>query len=433
MVNNMSDSFEQLGINKVLLKAAENQGLEKPTETQNEIIPKVLDRKDIFLSAKTGTGKTAAYILPILQILGVGESRKFISSKHKQVKVIIIVPVRELVIQIVQFIESLQFHEPIKACAIMGGVDLDKQMLALKKGVDIVVATPGRLLDLAYKKAFLINTIETLVLDEADRMLEMGFIPEIKDLLKLMPRNKQTMLFSATYNDEAKELAQAFLKDPEVVELNPLNQIVSSVDHMLYGVPYNAKPKAFIKFLELNKFPQLLVFVRRKQIADELEAYCLEKGVSVQAIHGDKTQAKRLKTVDNFKKNQFKVLIATDIVARGLDIKQLPAVLNYELPNVPEDYVHRVGRTGRGEHKGIAYSFIAKDEISRLLEIEKVLGLTVRDQVIFDQSTATFNVKKEKIQYKKKYNIKEPKAPRTGQIPKSKGSETGFTALKKKR
>jgi ATP-dependent RNA helicase RhlE len=369
-------TFKKLHLLPQLLKAIEEKGYENPTPIQELAIPIVLDGSDLLAGSQTGSGKTASFTLPILQNLMNKQREK------KVVRVLILTPTRELAMQVEESVKELGKHLPVRSMTIFGGVNIDHQAQKLQKGVDIVVATPGRLLDMANQQMIQLSDVEMLVLDEADRMLDMGFIHDIRRILKLLPQKRQSLLFSATFSPEIKMLAQDFLNRPKIVEATRANSTVDTVSQVIYSVDSKRKAELLISLIKKNNWSQVLVFMRMKHTANRLAQKLQAEGVSAAAIHGNKSQSARVKALDDFKKGFVRVLVATDIAARGLDIDQLPYVVNFDLPNVPEDYVHRIGRTGRAGKSGEAISLVCVDEHKLLIDIEKLLKRRIEQRMI---------------------------------------------------
>ncbi|SOE19727.1 ATP-dependent RNA helicase RhlE [Spirosomataceae bacterium TFI 002] len=370
-------SFEALGLSAALLKAVEDKGYTTPSAIQEKAIPKILERKDVLASAQTGTGKTAGFMLPLLQILN--ESPR---GKRRPVRALILTPTRELAAQI--YDETLEYstYIDIRSTVIFGGVNQNPQAARLRQGVDVLVATPGRLLDLVNQKLLTLSQVDILVLDEADRMLDMGFLRDIKKVLALVPNRKQNLLFSATFSKEIKALAGTFLNDPVLVEATPENSTAEKVDQIMYEVDQGQKTALCIKLISEGDWSQVSIFTRTKHGANRLSQKLDQKGISSAAIHGNKTQNARTKALAGFKSGEIRVLVATDIAARGLDIPLLPHVINFELPNIPEDYVHRIGRTGRAGASGEAISFVSIDELDYVRGIEKLLGFKLEKEIL---------------------------------------------------
>jgi len=366
-VNRKNMKFTELGLNESLLKAVKEQGYDTPTPIQAKAIPLVIEGKDVLAAAQTGTGKTAGFTLPLLERL----SQSSPQMKKKQIRVLVLTPTRELAAQVADSVKTYGKYMSYKSMVIFGGVGINPQFTALKKGVDIVIATPGRLLDIANQGGIDFSAVECLVLDEADRMLDMGFIHDIKKLMALMPKNRQTLLFSATFSKEIKSLASGLLKDPVLVEVARENSTAGKISQVVYPVDKGRKRELLSQLIKTKDWKQVLVFTRTKHGANKLTKQLEEAGISAAAIHGNKSQGARTKALASFKANDIRVLVATDIAARGIDIDQLPHVVNFELPNVPEDYVHRIGRTGRAGMKGEAVSLVCIDEHDLLRAIEK--------------------------------------------------------------
>jgi len=363
-------SFQKLGLSAPLLKAIKEQGYTKPTPIQEQAIPIVLQKKDILAGAQTGTGKTAGFTLPMLELL---TRTKHTNKKAHQVKALILTPTRELASQVQESVELYGKHLPFKSCVIFGGVKINQQIVKLRKGVDIVVATPGRLLDHISQKTINLSKVDFLILDEADRMLDMGFVNDIKKVISVLPKERQTLLFSATYSDEIKKLSQKFLKSPSLIEVARRNKSSDIVKQAVYHVDKTRKRELLTHLIKEGKWQQVLVFTRTKHGANRLSGQLESDGITSSAIHGNKSQNARTKALAGFKNGEVRVLVATDIAARGIDIDQLPHVVNYELPNVSEDYVHRIGRTGRAGNKGEAVSLVCVDEDESLKNIEKLI------------------------------------------------------------
>ena len=361
-------TFDKLGLSKPLLKAIQEQGYTKPTPIQQQAIPVILEKKDILAGAQTGTGKTAGFTLPLLELLSRAKPQK-----KRHVKALILTPTRELAAQVGESVELYGKHLPFKSTVIFGGVKINPQITQLRKGVDIIVATPGRLLDHLSQKTVDLKHIDFLILDEADRMLDMGFINDIKKVLAVVPKEKQTLLFSATYSDDIKKLSASLLKSPTLIEVARQNTASETVKQAVYHVDKVRKRELLTHLINEGKWSQVLVFTRTKHGANRLTGQLDKDGITAVAIHGNKSQNARTKALADFKKGAVRVLVATDIAARGIDIDQLPHVVNYELPNVSEDYVHRIGRTGRAGNEGEAISLVCVDEHEYLVNIEKLI------------------------------------------------------------
>jgi len=362
-------SFNTLGLSAPILKAIKEQGYSEPTPIQKEAIPVILNGRDILAGAQTGTGKTAGFTLPLLELLS---KTKPIKTKER-IRALILTPTRELAAQVGESVEVYGKYLPFKSAVIFGGVKINPQLIKLKKGVDIVVATPGRLLDHISQKNIDLRDVEFLILDEAGRMLDMGFINDIKKILTILPKQKQTLLFSATYSDEIKKLSDKLLKTPALIEVARRNTTSQGIKQSVYPVDQVRKRELLTHLIKEGKWEQVLVFTRTKHGANRLSGQLEKDGISAVAIHGNKSQNARTKALADFKKGEVRVLVATDIAARGIDIDQLPHVVNYELPNVSEDYVHRIGRTGRAGNEGEAISLVCVDEYEYLANIEKLI------------------------------------------------------------
>jgi ATP-dependent RNA helicase RhlE len=361
-------TFDQLGLSAPLLRALEEKGYREPTPIQAEAIPIVLSGRDLMAAAQTGTGKTAGFTLPILQLLQTNGS----NHPHR-IRVLVLTPTRELAAQVEESVRTYGAHLSFKSSVVFGGVKINPQIAALRKGVDILVATPGRLLDLHQQGEVDFSHLEILVLDEADRMLDMGFIHDIRRILKLLPAQRQNLMFSATFANEIRTLARSFLHKPLEVSVSPANTTAERVEQWVYPVDKKRKSELFLELVVEKNWQQVLVFSRTKHGANRLAQYLEKAGVNASAIHGNKSQGARTRALAGFKEGRVRVLVATDIAARGLDIEQLPQVVNFDLPNVPEDYVHRIGRTGRAGSSGHAYSLVSADEIKQLNGIEQVI------------------------------------------------------------
>jgi len=363
-------SFSNLGLSAPILKAIKEQGYTQPTPIQQQAIPIILNKKDILAGAQTGTGKTAGFTLPLLQLLS---QVKHQDRKSHHVRALVLTPTRELATQVQESVDNYGKYLPYKSCVIFGGVKINPQIAKLRKGIDIVVATPGRLLDHISQKTINLSKVEFLILDEADRMLDMGFINDIKKILLKLPKNKQTLLFSATYSNEIKKLSDSLLNSPQLIEVARTNASSEQIKQAIYHVDKTRKRELLTHLIKDGNWNQVLVFTRTKHGANRLTGQLESDGISAVAIHGNKSQNSRTKALSDFKEGKVKVLVATDIAARGIDIDQLPHVVNYELPNVSEDYVHRIGRTGRAGNEGEAVSLVCVDEHEYLENIQKLI------------------------------------------------------------
>ena len=372
-------SFSNLGLCAEILRAIKEEGYTTPTPIQSKSIPVILSKKDVLAAAQTGTGKTAGFTLPLLELL----NKNYLKDKKSAVKALILTPTRELATQVGQSVEVYGKYLPFKSAVIFGGVGINPQKAILKKGVDIVTATPGRLLDLVSQDCLDLSKVEFLVLDEADRMLDMGFIHDIKKILSILPKHRQNLLFSATFSSEIKKLADSLLKTPVLIEVSKANSTSHKVEQTVHHVDKERKKELLIHLLNKNSWKQVLVFTRTKHGANKLSEALIKDKITSAAIHGNKSQGARTKALDDFKSGTVRVLVATDIAARGIDIDQLPHVINFELPNVPEDYVHRIGRTGRAGNSGDAISLVCIDEHDYLLAIEKLIKQKINKIAIF--------------------------------------------------
>ena len=358
-------SFDTLGLKPELLRAVADKGYTVPTPIQLEAIPAVLAGKDVLAGAQTGTGKTAGFTLPILQKLGARGARN--------PRALVLTPTRELAAQVAQSITDYGKYGDLRTQVIFGGVSEKPQIDKARHGCDILVATPGRLLDLCEQRAVSLAEVQIFVLDEADRMLDMGFIRDIKRVLKMLPQQRQNLMFSATYSDDIRQLASNFLRNPVSLQVTPRNATADKVEQSAYRVPKDHKRHLLAHLINEGNWHQVLVFTRTKHGANRLTQQLERSGINAMAIHGNKSQNARIKALQDFKENRITALVATEVAARGLDIKELPHVVNYELPNVPEDYVHRIGRTARAGSAGSAVSLVSPDELSYLRDIEKLL------------------------------------------------------------
>jgi ATP-dependent RNA helicase RhlE len=374
-------TFEELGLLPELLKAVADAGYSEPTPIQAQAIPVVLAGKDVMGGAQTGTGKTAGFVLPLLQRLARHASTSPSPARHP-VRALILTPTRELAMQVHESVQTYGKYIPLRDLVVYGGVDIKPQTEALRRGVEIVVATPGRLLDHVQQKSVNFNSVEVLVLDEADRMLDMGFIPDIKRILAMLPKERQSLLFSATFSEEIKKLADTMLKAPVLIEVARRNAVTETVTHRMHPVDADNKRQLLAHILKTSSLKQVLVFVGTKFGASRLAHYLEKQGIEATAIHGDKSQQQRTEALDDFKSGKARVLVATDVAARGLDIDDLPHVINFELPHVPEDYVHRIGRTGRAGKEGDATSLVCAEERGKLAEIEKLIKRPIEQVVV---------------------------------------------------
>lgn len=370
-------SFQDLGLSEPLLKAISKKGYTTPSPIQEKAIPPVIQGRDVLASAQTGTGKTAGFTLPLLHYLSENPKAKF-----RPIRALILTPTRELAAQVHESVKDYSEFLDIRSTVIFGGVNQKPQAAAIRRGVDILVATPGRLLDLHNQNLLSLKRVEVFILDEADRMLDMGFLRDIERVMKVMPAKRQNLMFSATFSKDIKKLANGILNNPVQVEATPENSTVEAISQKVYRVAKGKKQDLLIKLISEGKWTQVLVFNRTKHGANKLTKKLIAAGISAAAIHGNKSQGARTKALAGFKSGSIKVLVATDIAARGLDIPLLPHVVNFELPNISEDYVHRIGRTGRAGANGKAISLVSADETSYLRDIEKLIGEKIEVEIV---------------------------------------------------
>lgn len=364
--------FSTLGLAPELLRALAESGYTTPTPIQSQAIPVALAGGDLMAGAQTGTGKTAAFALPLLQKLLPLANSSTSPAKHP-VRALILTPTRELAIQVEESVKAYSKHTQLRSLVVFGGVDIKTQTPHLKTGVEVLVATPGRLLDHIEQKTLQLGQVQMLVLDEADRMLDMGFMPDLKRILALLPKQRQNLMFSATFSNDIKKLADDFLTKPQLIEVARSNATNDNVTQKVYQVAQSDKQALLTQLLKDADAKQVIVFTKTKLTASRLSRSLVKEGIAADAIHGDKSQQERIKALDAFKAGTVTALVATDVAARGLDISDLPMVINYEIPSAPEDYVHRIGRTGRAGALGVAISFVSEDEEKYLLEIEKLI------------------------------------------------------------
>jgi ATP-dependent RNA helicase RhlE len=367
-------SFESLGLSSALLRAVTEHGYTQPTPIQQRVIPVVLEGRDVMAGAQTGTGKTAGFTLPMLERLMAGATQ----SGRRPVRALILTPTRELAAQVHESVQTYGKYVPLRSAAIFGGVSINPQISLLRRGVDILVATPGRLLDHAQQGNVDLRQVEIFVLDEADRMLDMGFLPDIRRVISMLPQRRQNLLFSATFPDDIRNLANKMLSSPVSVEIGQRNAAAEKIEQAVYFADKGQKRGLLSWLIGSGNWRQVLVFTRTKHGANRLAEQLGEDGLSAAAIHGNKSQGARTKALADFKQGTVRILVATDIAARGLDIDQLPHVVNYDLPEVPEHYVHRIGRTGRAGNEGLAVSLVAHDERPLLKFIERLLGASLK-------------------------------------------------------
>ena len=371
-------SFKNLGLSESILKSLSHKGYKEPTPIQQESIPAILEGKDVMAAAQTGTGKTASFTLPILHMLSHPKN----DHKGHQVRALIITPTRELAAQVRDNVLTYGNNLNLRSTAVYGGARIHNQQLKLKKGVDILVATPGRLLDLYNQKSVNFSKVEILVLDEADQMLDMGFIHDIKKIINLLPQQRQNLMFTATFSNPFRKLANELVENPIEISVTSDNETAANVDHYVHPVDKSRKAELLIELIETEEWKQALVFTRTKHGADRLTKQLLKVDIKAAAIHGNKTQNNRMKALDSFKNNRIKILVATDVAARGIDIPNMQQVINFDVPTVAKDYVHRIGRTGRAGKSGKAVSLVSADEFNLLQDIERLLKQTLKRHVI---------------------------------------------------
>ena len=408
--------FDELGLAPELLRAITEQGYTTPTPIQAQAIPVVLSGKDLMGGAQTGTGKTAAFTLPLLQRILPFASPSPSPARHP-VRVLMLAPTRELAVQVFESVKSYSKYVPIRSLCAYGGVDIKPQIAEIRLGVEVLVATPGRLLDLVEQKCLNFNSVQALVLDEADRMLDMGFMPDVTRIINLLPVQRQSLLFSATFSEEIKKLADKMLQAPELIEVAKRNTVSETITHRVHPVAADAKRALLVKLLKSSEFNQVLVFTRTKIETNKLARELQRAGIAADSIHGDKSQLDRMKALEAFKDGSVLVLVATDVAARGLDIDDLPHVINFELPHTPEDYVHRIGRTGRAGKQGTAISLVAAHEVQYLADIEKLIKIQV-EQVIVPGFDPEYDY--EYPPSGKKSHHRRPPAPPTSVAPSAK-------------
>ncbi len=369
--------FDSLGLSAPILQAIAENGYETPSPIQAQAIPAVIEGKDVMAAAQTGTGKTAGFTLPLLERLSKGPK-----VKANQARALILTPTRELAAQVGASVTTYSKHLSIKSTEVFGGVKINPQMMRLRKGVDVLVATPGRLIDLHNQNAIRFDQLEVLILDEADRMLDMGFIHDIRKILAFLPKQRQNLMFSATFSDDIRNLAKGMVNNPVEISVSPRNTTAENVKQWICPVDKKQKSALLVQLIKDEQWKQVLVFTRTKHGANRLTKQLENKGIVAAAIHGNKSQGARTKALANFKKGTIRVLVATDIAARGLDIDQLPQVVNFDLPNVAEDYIHRIGRTGRAGRRGQAVSLVSADEVAQLADIEHLIQQVLERRLI---------------------------------------------------
>ncbi|MBR7889772.1 DEAD/DEAH box helicase [Marinomonas sp. A79] len=412
-------SFSKLGLSAPILKAIEDQGYTEPSAIQAQAIPAILDGQDVMAAAQTGTGKTAGFTLPLLETLSKGEL-----AQSNQVRALVLTPTRELAAQVAESVKNYGQHLPLKSTVVFGGVKINPQMMALRRGADILIATPGRMMDLYNQKAVRFDKLEVLVLDEADRMLDMGFIHDIKKILAILPKKRQNLLFSATFSPEIRQLAKGLVNNPVEISVTPRNATAVSVEQWLHPVDKKRKTELLIKLVKDGRWDQALVFSRTKHGANKITKQLEDAGIRASAIHGNKSQGARTRALSDFKDGRIRILVATDIAARGLDIEQLPHVVNFDLPDVAEDYVHRIGRTGRAGATGKAISLVAADELDQLRAIErltqKLIERRYEDDFMPTHMLPDTTLDTRPIKPNKPKRNKSDGAPRQGNSPRGK-------------
>jgi len=411
--------FNALGLSKPILTAIDEKGYDTPSPIQEKAIPAVLSGKDVMAAAQTGTGKTAGFTLPILELLSKGQR-----AHANCVRALILTPTRELAAQVSESIETYGKHLSLSSTVVFGGVKINPQMMRLRKGVDILVATPGRLLDLYQQNAVKFSELEVLILDEADRMLDMGFIRDIKKIIALLPKQRQNLLFSATFSPDIRALAKELVHQPVEISVNPQNSTAKTVRQSVIPTDKKKKAKLLSYLITENNWQQVLVFCKTKHGANRLTRDLDAQGINAAAIHGNKSQGARTKALANFKSGEVRVLVATDIAARGLDIDQLPQVVNFELPNVSEDYVHRIGRTGRAGADGFAVSLVCADEHKLLEDIEYVIQQHIERKVEPGFEPANELPPSRAIRPLKAKKPKKAKKPRQGKVEHKDGQRS---------
>jgi len=371
-----SSQFSNLGLSASITQALSDRGYETPTPVQQQAIPAILAGRDVLAAAQTGTGKTAGFVCPVLQRLLAGQA-----AGPNQVRALILAPTRELALQIGSSVKAYSQHLSLRSTVVYGGVKINPQMMLLRRGIDLLVATPGRLLDLAAQNALQFSELEVLVLDEADRMLDLGFSREVDEILRQLPKRRQNLMFTATFPDAVRRLAKTLVHKAVEIIISPEQTTARTVKQRIYTVDKKQKAALLVQLMMDHQWQQILVFTKTKAGADQLTRYLHDRGISAAAIHGDRSQGQRLEALNAFKKGEFQVLVATDVAARGLDIQQLPQVVNFDLPKVAENYVHRIGRTGRAGAAGEAISLVSADEIDELKGIERLIQQILPRQV----------------------------------------------------
>ncbi|GAA4650313.1 DEAD/DEAH box helicase [Kistimonas scapharcae] len=421
-------SFASLGLSAPILQAIAEQGYETPSPIQAKAIPAILEGKDVMAAAQTGTGKTAGFTLPILERLSQGQR-----TQSNQVRALVLTPTRELAAQVGDSVATYGRHLPLRSTVVFGGVKINPQMMKLRRGADVLVATPGRLLDLYNQNAVKFNQLEVLVLDEADRMLDMGFIHDIRKILAILPAKRQNLLFSATFSDDIRKLAKGLVHNPVEISVNPPNSTARKVKQWMCPVDKKQKSALLTQMIHDNRWQQVLVFTRTKHGANKLTRHLDGEGIKAAAIHGNKSQGARTKALADFKAGAIRILVATDIAARGLDIDQLPQVVNFDLPNVAEDYVHRIGRTGRAGASGQAISLVSADEFKQLSDIERLIRQVLTRKLV-DGFEPVHDVPESRLDTRppRPKKPKKPKQPNTGKEAASRSGQARKTSGKPK-
>ncbi len=400
-------SFASLGLSLPILQAVEEKGYKTPSPIQAQAIPAVLEGRDVMAAAQTGTGKTAGFTLPLLELLSKGEK-----ARANQVRALVLTPTRELAAQVGESVQAYSQNLRLTSTVVYGGVKINPQMQRLRRGADVLVATPGRLLDLYNQNAVKFNQLEVLILDEADRMLDMGFIHDIRRIISALPKQRQNLMFSATFSDDIRSLAKTIVNNPVEISVTPRNAAAKTVTQWICPVDKKQKPALLLKLITSNRWEQVLVFSKTKHGANKLVKYLDGYGINAAAIHGNKSQGARTKALSDFKSGQVKILVATDIAARGLDIDQLPQVVNFDLPQVAEDYVHRIGRTGRAGASGTAISLVCADEFKLLSDIERLTRKLLERREV-DGFEPVHTLPESRLDLRP-INPKKPKKPRPG-------------------
>ncbi|OLQ94383.1 ATP-dependent RNA helicase [Vibrio ponticus] len=413
--------FTSLALSTAILKAIKEQGYDTPSPIQAKAIPAILEGNDVMAAAQTGTGKTAGFTLPILERLNNGPR-----VKNNHIRALILTPTRELAAQVHENVHNYSRYLDLNSAVVFGGVKINPQMLKLTRGVDVLVATPGRLMDLYNQKAVKFDQLEVLVLDEADRMLDMGFIRDIRKILDLLPKDRQNLLFSATFSNEIRELAKGLVNNPVEISVNPANSTAKTIEQFIYPADKRKKAPMLVKLIKDGDWRQTLVFCRTKHGANRLAFYLNGEGITAAPIHGNKSQGARTRALADFKSGEVRVLVATDIAARGIDIPQLPQVVNFELPNVSEDYVHRIGRTGRAGEVGKAISLVCNEEVAELFGIERLIQQVLPRLEL--EGYKAVNELPESVLDTRPIKAKKPKKPKKPKTDHADGQRSGDNA-----